>query len=288
MNRILEAFKRAFIRKQTTEELDSRFRFDGPWVETSSGKFTLVFDEDAEKRFALKLIDRKKLNATRERFKELAFSTESEIAKSISSPFVVKTFEIGKYRNYDFLLMENVEGFSLKHLLSNRSELLKKLQMRLIFQLAKALLAIHDSGFSHGNLCSKNVLIEKKTGSIKVIDFGHSLPDMTDFHAPKPRATATAYMAPEILRRKPSDLRADIFAFGVLAFQICSFQHPWGEGGTRSPNLFDTSPPTRLEAVAPTTPTQLVETIHECLDPTPAKRCQTMKQVTKKIREAIK
>ncbi len=67
---------------------------------------------------------------------------------------------------------------------------------------------------------------------MKLIDFGLTLPATPQFLQPGKRTGNPNYMAPEIVRRKPTDQRVDVFAFGVTAYEICTGELPWLRGTT--------------------------------------------------------
>ena len=103
--------------------------------------------------------------------------------------------------------------------------------MQFIRQAAEALDAVHEAGFIHRDVCPRNLLVCTDDGEdLKLIDFGLTVPATRPFMQPGNRTGTPNYMAPELVRRRPTDQRLDVFAFGVTAYEICTFELPWLRG----------------------------------------------------------
>ena len=275
MKQLFEKLRGVFgIGSSQSNPLSKLYDFDQPWIEGSGGKFTSIAHLDTRERFGLKVVNSSKLKSYRDRFKGLNFPTEGAVAKEVAHKCIVKFIEKGDFGGGDeYILTEYVEGPLLKNLINDRASLIENHGVKLIKYIAHGLKAVHDAGFMHGDFSPKNILFDKNQKLPKLFDFGLSLPDLPDFHLPKTRASNSHYMAPEILRRKPSDRRADIFAFGIVAFQLCTFQHPWG-----TDTMFDSKQPADLRELNPKVNKQLADAIHECLVVNPDERCPHIKR----------
>ena len=97
-------------------------------------------------------------------------------------------------------------------------------------RLTEALDAVHRAGYIHRDICPRNFIVSPDATSLKLIDFGLTLPIKREYLLPGNRTGTPLYMAPEIVRRKPTDLRVDIFALGVTAYQMWTFDFPWPSG----------------------------------------------------------
>ena len=88
------------------------------------------------------------------------------------------------------------------------------------------------------------------------------------------------YMAPEVVRRKPTDQRLDIFAFGVSMYEMFSFELPWqrGTGDGLAAMSNGQTEPTPLDKLVPGIHPEIVKAIHHCLAPNPEARTHSMKQ----------
>ena len=94
----------------------------------------------------------------------------------------------------------------------------------------------------------------REAGDLKLIDFGLSLPARKEFMQPGNRTGTPLYMAPEVVRRRWTDQRLDIFAMGVSAYQICTYELPWPVTETTGKRPWPTTrkPPTRYSQFRPT------------------------------------
>lgn len=139
---------------------------------------------------------------------------------------VIEYFEHGKIRGLPYCLMEYVEGSNLKMLLNNGDPLLREHVGNILIDMAVGLEHVHDSGFMHLDFKPENVVVTRNA-NVRLVDF--------DLARPKPEKPAKAsknpgtpaYMAPEQLRRQPYDHRADIFAYGVTAYELLTGQKPF-------------------------------------------------------------
>jgi serine/threonine-protein kinase len=109
---------------------------------------------------------------------------------------------------------------------------------------------------------------------VKLIDFGLTVPDKPEFRQPGNRTGTPQYMAPEIVRRRETSTRLDIFAFGVTVYRLLTFEHPWNATDTtgKAALAHDTHPPISIRDHRPDLNTKLADAIHKCLLPDPDKR----------------
>jgi serine/threonine-protein kinase len=134
--------------------------------------------------------------------------------------------EHGKLDGRLYLVMEYVEGANMRELLHHNDPILVDKVWDLLMDMAFAIEHIHDSGFVHLDYKPENLLISRN-GQLRLIDF--------DLAIPKPEQPVKlwkyggtpAYMAPEQLLHQRIDHRADIFAFGVAAFELLTRQRPF-------------------------------------------------------------
>ena len=77
------------------------------------------------------------------------------------------------------------------------------------------------------DVCPPNYVVAPDAQSLKLIDFGLTLPATPQFMQPGNRTGKPNYMAPEIVKRQSTDVRVDVFAFGVTAYELCTFELPW-------------------------------------------------------------
>jgi serine/threonine protein kinase len=140
---------------------------------------------------------------------------------------IVQTFEHGLTTDGEYyLVMELIEGMGLNYLVETRSPQLEGSRINYLAQLADAIEHLHEHGFLHRDICPRNVMVTKD-GVVKLIDFGLAIPNRPEFCKPGNRTGTPNYLAPEIIRRVATDLRVDLFALGVTAYEVFTHNLPW-------------------------------------------------------------
>ena len=118
--------------------------------------------------------------------------------------------------------MEFLDGPGLNSLIIARSKLLDGNRLTLARQAAEALEAVHAAGFIHRDICPRNFVCSPDATSLKLIDFGLTVPAEKEFMLPGNRTGTPNYMAPEVVRRKPTDQRLDIYSLRRDRSTSCS------------------------------------------------------------------
>jgi serine/threonine-protein kinase len=183
-------------------------------------------------------------------------------------PRIVKTLEYGQTTTgQQYILMEYLDGPGLDLVIRERDPAVIPHQLTLLIHMAEALMEVHKQGFIHRDVCPRNFICSKDLKSLKLIDFGLTLPDEPSYRLPGNRTGTPQYMAPEIVRRRETDQRLDLFSFGVTAYRLLTFEHPWGstdQTGTAA-LAHDTRPMTDIREHRPNLDPRLVEAVHKCL-----------------------
>lgn len=184
------------------------------------------------------------------------------------------------------MLQEFVEGVLLHSLVNGRNAKLLPPAQRvdLVRQAAMAIATVHAAGFVHRDICPRNYIL-KADGKLILFDFGLTVPDRPAFLQPGNRIGTPNYMAPEVVRRRQSDKRIDMFSFGVTAYEICTLAAPWARGTTGNAALAHDSTPEDIDLHWPEIPSDLGRAIMKCLSADPAVRPTTMDQFLKAIRD---
>lgn len=194
------------------------------------GQVFLGRDERLGRRVAIKVIhpDHLRAEGARERFIE-----EARTTAKFSHPNIVTIYAVGQHDGSPYLAMEFLEGENLRKRIDEERENIDVLRVGLA--IASALEEAHSHGVVHRDLKPENVVIPQD-GRPRVLDFGlavrriPSLPQLGDGEAaPRaPRRVGTpAYMAPEQWRRGESGPAADIWALGVMLYELLSGQRPY-------------------------------------------------------------
>lgn len=251
------------------------------------GDFSVVRDRQENRIVGLKLCDPEKFATFEARFAGLNKPTEGQIALQMDHPRVMKTYEAGMTnKGQHYLLSEFIDGPGLQQLVQKKDEeLLHGRRLNLIRQMAEAIQYVHAQGFIHRDVCPRNFICFKDISGLKLIDFGLTVPATREFMQPGNRTGTPLFMAPEIVRRRATDQRVDVFAFGVTAYNVCSFEFPWPSADTsgRAALHHDTSPPENLANFCPNLNPTLISAIMGCMEANLNKRTPTMDRFLSQI-----
>jgi serine/threonine protein kinase len=224
---------------KTGVAVSKRFDLRGRTGQGSMSKVFQAYDRELGRTVALKLLDKEKTKKFEERFKGLATRkpTEGEVCIDLAHENLVKTYEFGTTTvGEPYLVMEWVEGSGLNFLIETKNAQLDGNRFRFVTQLCDATSYLHGQKFVHRDLCPRNVMVTPE-GVVKLIDFGLTIPATPEFFAPGNRTGTTDYMAPEIIKRMTTDVRVDVFALGVTAFEVFTGMLPWERAPSSDENL---------------------------------------------------
>jgi serine/threonine-protein kinase len=266
-------------------DIASRYEILREAVSGTMSDFHMARDRSTNEIIGLKILDKAKTDALEARFKGLKKPTEGEIATSFDHPRIVKTFSHGiTTNNEQFLVMEYLDGPGLNSLIIGRSKLLDGNRLTLARHAAEAIEAVHAAGYIHRDICPRNFVCSKVATSLKLIDFGLTLPATKEFMQPGNRTGTPNYMSPEVVRRKQTDQRLDIFAFGVSIYELFAFELPWQRGDTgQAAMTHGMSAPPLLRKYYPKIHPTLEAAIHKCMEAIPENRFQNITQFLKTI-----
>jgi serine/threonine-protein kinase len=163
------------------------------------------------------------------------FERESSMLAALSHPHIVTVMDYGVSDGTPYLVMELVEGESLRQLM-DLGVVSPERAVRIVVQILKALAYAHERGIVHRDLKPLNVLVQSISGEdhVKLLDFGFAKFFGDDGHRPGNSLTqagtafgTTGYVAPEQLGSKPVDGRVDLYAAAVIVFESCAGRRPF-------------------------------------------------------------
>jgi len=285
--KFLEKFSDMF--KDRRIDVAERFELLREAISGTMSSFFMARDRKSGKVVGLKILDPEKCALFEERFKSLKKPPEGEIAKQLSHPRIVETLEYGTTKDgKQYLVMEFVEGQGLHAILKNQNEYLNGKRLNLFRQMTEALDAVHKAGYIHRDICPRNFIVNADATQLKLIDFGLTLPMKREYMLPGNRTGTPLYMAPEIVRRKSTDLRVDIFALGVTAYQMWTFDFPWPSTDATGTGALqhDSHEPTPITKFVPKMSKSVAKIIMQCIEADPNKRPETTEAVLVLIRRA--
>ena len=278
----------SMLKPKERVDLRERFELKRRAISGTMSKFYMAYDRKYDRIVGLKIADREKVEAFEARFKGLHKPTEGEIATQMDHPLIVKTYEYGTATDGSpYIVMEFLDGPGLQFLLKQRDPVIEGHRHRIVRQMAQALEHVHQKGFIHRDVCPRNFIYHPPTQTVKLIDFGLTVPATEPFMQPGNRTGTPLYMSPEVVRRRDTDARLDIFAFGVSAYQVCTYELPWpSEDATGKTALaHDTRPPVDILKHRPALHPKLARAIMKCIEPDRRNRPQSMDAFLYMIRE---
>lgn len=245
----------------------------------------LVTDEEG-KTYAMKLLHEKfgifDLT-TRKRF-----TTGCEILSKIHGhKLVIGYVEHGKIDGRLYLLMEYVEASNLKLLFARQDPVLFENVANILIDAAEALDHVHQSGYMHLDFKPENLLITRNA-DLRLVDFDLALPKPEKPQKQSKYPGTPYYMAPEQLQRAEIDHRADIFAFGVMAYELLAYQKPFdGETAEEVLRKQLAGEMPRLLELNPELPPSLEGIVLKCLALDPEQRYPYMSVVVRDLQKVL-
>lgn len=216
--------------KKGLKRINLEKRFDLSAGRTGQGSMSKVFrayDRELGRHVCLKLLDKVKTKKFEERFVGLKKPSEGEVCMALRHENIVRTFEHGvTTQGEPYLVMEWVDGVGLNYLVETRAPQITGNRVNFMCQLCDAVQFMHDNKWLHRDLCARNVMVDKE-GVLKLIDFGLTIPYTPPFCVGGNRTGTPDILAPEIVKRKSTDHRVDLFALGVTGYEVFTSQLPW-------------------------------------------------------------
>lgn len=255
------------------------------------GEVYRAHDQQLDRDVAIKLLP---ASIFRDAAARARLLREARAAAALNHPYICTIHEVGEAERQAYIAMELVEGQALSARLAGGA-LSAEQVLRYGLHLAEALAHAHERGIVHRDLKSANVILTPE-GRAKVLDFGlakrlsgEELAEATTQSQPsltQPGAVmgTLAYLAPEVLRGQAADARSDIWALGVVLYEMAAGEHPFrGDTGYDLSAAILREPPPPLPAKVPV---ELRAVIERCLAKEPAQRYQRVGEV-RAVLEAI-
>ena len=211
------------------------------------------------------------------------FEREAQAVAALNHPNILALHDIGNEAGVIYAVMELLEGETLRKRLQGAGRLTPLKAIDYAIQMLSGLAAAHERGIVHRDLKPENLFITHD-GRLKILDFGLALQQSADAGDYDDRATkfttgpgvilgTSAYMSPEQLVGEPATLRSDLFAFGVIVYEMLNGSHPFVRSTvseTATAILRDDPPPSHR--VLPGVPVGVSRILERCVEKRAADR----------------
>ncbi|SDR09272.1 Stk1 family PASTA domain-containing Ser/Thr kinase [Thermostaphylospora chromogena] len=250
--------------------VDGRYRVESRIARGGMATVYLALDIRLDRTVALKVMHR---SLAEDPAFVRRFCGEAKAAARLSHPNVVQVFDQGSDGDVVYLSMEHVPGRTLRDVLRERGRLGPREAVEALIPVLAALGAAHQIGMVHRDVKPENVLVTDD-GRIKVVDFGLARAMEGDRHTRTGMMIGTiAYMSPEQVTEGHADPRSDVYAAGIMLFELVTGRQPYEGQNPMSvayKHVHDTVPPP--SALVPGTPPQLDALVARATDRDPDRR----------------
>lgn len=154
------------------------------------------------------------------------FVQEARSAARLAHPNVVNVFDQGQDSDMAYLVMEYLPGITLRDLLKDYGKLTPEQTVDIMDAVLRGLAAAHESGIVHRDLKPENVLLADD-GRIKLGDFGLARATTANTASGQALLGTIAYLSPELLTRGVADARSDIYAIGIMIYEMLTGEQPF-------------------------------------------------------------
>ncbi|MBI4466995.1 MAG: protein kinase [Acidobacteria bacterium] len=214
------------------------------------------------------------------------FKNELRLARKIVHKNVCRNFEFNRADGTAYITMEYVEGESLRQILNRLGALSLRKGLQMAQQVCAALHEAHSQGIVHRDLKPENVMIDRE-GNVKVMDFGLARSFGSGLAHSGVVVGTPAYMAPEQAEGNPVDHRADIYALGLIVYEMLTGAPAFSGDTPMAIALKQVRErPTPPRQIEPALPTPVETTILRCLEKDPARRFQSAQELATALQQA--
>ena len=157
----------------------------------------------------------------------LRFEREAQAATTLAHPNIVEIYDVGEYKNRHYIVMEYVAGKTLKKVIRDRAPLLNLEAVDTMKQLTSAVAEAHKRGIIHRDIKPQNVIV-KSDGSLKILDFGiATAKGSAQLTQANNVMGSVHYLAPELAKGEPASPQSDIYALGIVFYEMLTGDVPF-------------------------------------------------------------
>ena len=214
------------------------------------------------------------------------FQREAQAAAGLAHPNIVNVFDVGEDQGINYIVMELVEGITLKEYISKKGRLTVKESTSIAIQVAMGLEAAHNRNIVHRDIKPQNIIISKD-GKVKVTDFGIARAASSNTISTNAMGSVH-YSSPEQVRGGYSDYKSDIYSLGITMYEMVTGQVPFDGESTVAiaiKHLQDemVSP----SELVPELPHSLDDIIMKCTQKSPNRRYNTLAELINDLKHSL-
>ncbi len=252
--------------------IDGRFRITGVLGEGGMGKVYQAIQTSINREVAIKVV---RPEFAKDPELRARFEREARLISSFNHPNIVRLVDYGESAGRLYLAMEFVNGRPISHLFGNK-QIVPRFALDMARQVASALIEAHAKGVVHRDLKPDNILASRLadgTVQYKVLDFGVARTNSSDLTQMGTVCGTPQYMAPEQARGQTVTPASDLYAVGVLLFEMLCGRLPFVEASVMKLMIRHVQdPPPRVRDLAPHVPKDIDDLVQSLLAKTPAGR----------------
>ncbi len=214
------------------------------------------------------------------------FRSEAQSTAGLANPNIVSIYDVGEDRGLYYIVMELVEGVTLKEYIKRKGRLPFKEVVGIALQMCNGIAAAHAAGLIHRDIKPQNIIIAND-GKVKVTDFG--IAKTTTSNTISSNAMGSVhYTSPEQARGAYSDVRSDIYSIGITLYEMATGQVPFNGETTVEVAMKhlqeEITPPSRL---VPDIPHSLEMIILKCTQKNEAQRYQNVNELVEDLKRSL-
>jgi serine/threonine protein kinase len=214
------------------------------------------------------------------------FRAEAQSAAGLSHPNIVNVYDVGDDSGLHYIVMELVEGITLKRFIERKGKLEVKEAVGIGIQIAQGMEAAHDNHIIHRDIKPQNIIISRD-GKVKVTDFG--IAKATNSNTITSNAMGSVhYLSPEQARGGYSDEKSDIYSLGVTMYEMLSGKVPFAGDNTVSVALLHIQGEAMpLRELDPEIPVSVDKIVQKCMQKRPERRYHSASELIVDLKKAI-
>jgi tetratricopeptide (TPR) repeat protein/predicted Ser/Thr protein kinase len=178
------------------------------------------------------------------------FVREAGLAGRLQHPNIVTVYDVGTHNGQPFIAMEYIPGETLGELIQRRATLSLRRRLELIVEACQGLAFAHRHGIVHRDIKPANLMVSRESGALKVLDFGIARGSDSSLTLAGMVMGTPNYMSPEQLEGRPLDHRSDVFALGLVLYEVLGYRQAFSGDTPQAVwhQIASAQPPPILEA----------------------------------------